>query len=134
MEWRPPVAWPVAQDQFVILGCRVRQTVAAVARATTARMLLATMVPCAGTVGAVVDLILGCRVRQTVATVARAMTIRMLLAAMVPWAGAVDQIKWRIKANITLVRGSAILNDFFFFLPLFSSVISLRPLLKSLEH
>jgi hypothetical protein len=53
MEWRPPVARPAAQDQLVILGCRVRQMVAVVARAVTARVLLAGTVPWASTVGTV---------------------------------------------------------------------------------
>jgi hypothetical protein len=52
-EWCPPVVQPAAQDRLVILGCRVCQTVAVVARAVIALVLLAVTVPWAGTVGAV---------------------------------------------------------------------------------
>jgi hypothetical protein len=53
MEWRPPVARLAAQDQLVILGCRVRQMVVMVAHKVTARVLLAVTVPLASTVGVV---------------------------------------------------------------------------------
>jgi hypothetical protein len=53
MEWCPPVAQLAAQDRLVILGCRVRQTVTAVAWAATARVLLVATVSWAGTVEAV---------------------------------------------------------------------------------
>jgi hypothetical protein len=39
---------PATQDRLVILGCRVCQTVTAVARAATTRVLLVAMVPWAG--------------------------------------------------------------------------------------
>jgi hypothetical protein len=53
MEWYPPVVRPTAQDQFVILGCRVHQTVAVMAWAGTAQVLLVVTVSWVGTVGAV---------------------------------------------------------------------------------
>jgi hypothetical protein len=45
------MAWPAAQDRLVILGCRVRQMVAVVARSASAQVLLVAMVAWASTEG-----------------------------------------------------------------------------------
>jgi hypothetical protein len=103
-----------------------------VARAVTARVLLAVTVPWAGTVRVVSPpLVRSCGGDGTACVQEPSMEEPNVEVLYVEETAI---LRWRIEAKIALVRGSAILTRVHLLLPLFSPVISLRPLLRRLEH
>jgi hypothetical protein len=98
----------------VTLGCRAHRTVAATARASTARVLLVVMAPLAGTMGAVSSpLVCSCGDVSTVDVQESSMEEPSEV-----------EPKCRMEATITFVSGSAILlSSSLLFLPLFVLMI-----------